>query len=188
MTQIAACELVIDPDVGGTAMRVPPGGVGVHRDPTPFVTLLGSCVAVCLFDVEAGVGGMNHIVVGEAGGGDTRFGAAAMEILLARMVDAGARAGGLRAKLTGGGLVLPGLADVGAANGRFALEHLRRLRIPVLSADLGGRVGRKVVFEPRSGRLRVKRSPPCRAADLPSSEELPVTSRLERAIVNGGIG
>jgi len=39
------------------------GTVFAAREPTVIETLLGSCVAVCLWDPETRVGGMNHFLL-----------------------------------------------------------------------------------------------------------------------------
>lgn len=181
MSRALPCELVRDPDVGGPASRVPPGGVGAVRDGRPFVSILGSCVAVCLFDLETGVGGMNHIVVGEGIGEDAKFGPVAMECLLEAMLEAGARLSMMQAKLTGGANVLPGVANIGASNAEFAERALLERNIPLVSKDVGGTTGRKVIFEPSTGRLRVKR----RAEDKPAVRGDLVLEELIQRMISG---
>ena len=42
--------------------NVAPGAWAVERE-RPLSTLLGSCVAVCMFDLQARVGGINHFML-----------------------------------------------------------------------------------------------------------------------------
>ena len=79
-------------------------------------TLLGSCVAACLYDPVAKVGGMNHFLLGEPGADHrvaandmARYGVHAMELLINAMMKAGAERGRLRANLYGGANIIAGL-------------------------------------------------------------------------------
>jgi len=136
-------------------------GQGEHRvAATPdavLTTILGSCVAACLWDPRAGVGGMNHIVLPDAPEGDLRRSSAgvnAMELLINDILRKGGARDRLQAKLFGGARMIAGLSDVGARNADFARRFLEREGIPCLSASLGGSQGRRVQFWPFSGRAR----------------------------------
>jgi len=131
-------------------------------DPVVLATVLGSCVAVCLFDPQRGVGGMNHFLLpgGETDRGRlTRFGAHAMEMLINEVMRIGGERHRLLAKVFGGGHVLPGITtqDVGGQNAMFALEFLKRESIPVVSQLLQLRQPLEVRFFPQSGRAMVRR-------------------------------
>ena len=97
-----------------------------------LVTVLGSCVAACLRDPVAGLGGMNHFLL-PGGGTDARgavkYGLHAMELLINALIRAGASRGRLEAKLFGGAQMLRGLPDIGRANAAFAEDFLRRERL-----------------------------------------------------------
>ncbi len=132
--------------------------VGSAAEPTVITTILGSCVATCLWDDEAGIGGMNHMVLpGEAGAGALRpesIGAYAMEVLLNGLLKAGACKSRLRAKLFGGGRMIAGLSDVGARNVEFARNFLLIEGIPHLGGCVGGSRARRVDFTPSTGEVR----------------------------------
>jgi chemotaxis protein CheD len=124
-------------------------------------TVLGSCVAACLRDPLAGIGGMNHFLLGEsrdgAGSADgemIRYGAYAMEVLINGLMARGASRNRLEAKLFGGARMLGGLSDIGAANARFARKFLADEGIPLLGESLGGDAARRLEFWPVSGRVR----------------------------------
>ena len=123
-----------------------------------FSTLLGSCVAVCLWDPAAKVGGMNHFLlpIGPEGGKDCqmRYGVHAIEVLINALLRNGAHREGLRAKLFGGARISSRLRDVGAANASFAREYLSTEDIPCVAESLGGNTARRVVFRPSTGHAR----------------------------------
>lgn len=122
-----------------------------------LVTVLGSCVAACLRDPVAGLGGMNHFLL-PGGGTDARgavkYGLHAMELLINALIRAGASRGRLEAKLFGGAQMLRGLPDIGRANAAFAEDFLRRERLRYLGGSLGGTQGRRIRFRPVSGRAQ----------------------------------
>ena len=130
-----------------------------------LTTVLGSCVSACLFDLSAGVGGMNHFMLpGQAGGAgpanvDTRYGSHAMDVLLAHLFKAGARRERLAAKVFGGGAVIPGMTqlNIGQQNADFVLQYLRNADVPVVAQDLGGTLPRRICYFPGSGRVAVRR-------------------------------
>jgi len=156
-----------DTQFGSEAVKVLPGEYFVDNQDILIMTTLGSCIAACLWDREAGVGGLNHFMLpdgGEAGEGGVagesgRYGAYAMELLINQMMKRGASRKGLEAKVFGGGQVIAGMdtMNVGARNTRFALEYLKSERIPVVSKDVLDIYPRKVCFLPRSGKAMVKR-------------------------------
>ena len=124
-----------------------------------LTTVLGSCVAACLHDPQARVGGMNHFLLP----GDDRdfnprdaerYGVHLMELLVNGLMQLGARRDRLQAKIFGGAKVVRGLSDVGRKNGEFAERFLRYEGIAIVSQDLGGERGRRLQFWPASGRAR----------------------------------
>ncbi len=133
------------------------GEQAVSRDPEVMLTtLLGSCVAACLYDPVAEVGGMNHFLLpGEAeAAGGLRQGVHAMELLVNALLKEGALRQRLRAKVFGGASMVERLTDVGQRNAAFAEAFLRREGIEVAGADLRGEQGRRVQFWPVGGRAR----------------------------------
>jgi chemotaxis protein CheD len=121
-------------------------------------TVLGSCVAACLRDPEAGVGGMNHFLL--PGGKAAkpleaeRYGAYLMELLINGLLKHGARRERMEAKIFGGSRMVEGLSDIGAENGAFAREFLKNEGIRIVAENLGGRLGRRLEYHPLSGRAR----------------------------------
>lgn len=144
---------------------------------TTISTLLGSCVACCLWDPLAEVGGMNHILLASGAGasanGPSLGGINAMELLINDLLKLGARRNRLIAKAFGGAQMVSGLSSIGPDNARFALDYLRRENIVCASQSLGGDMARQVVFTPTSGAVRVKvqqrEAPEANLADLQQS-------------------
>jgi chemotaxis protein CheD len=120
-----------------------------------YTTILGSCVAACLRDPVAGVGGMNHFLLpgaDDAHGEAVRYGVHAMELLINGLLQQGAIKSRLEAKLFGGANVVRGLSDVGAQNARFAVQFLQKEAITLLADSLGGDRARRIRYWPASGR------------------------------------
>jgi chemotaxis protein CheD len=142
------------------SLHVAQGEFRVASGPDAMLTtLLGSCVAACLWDPVTGIGGMNHIVLPDAPDGDLRRASAgtnAMELLINGIIRAGGERERLQAKLFGGASMIEGLGNVGARNAAFARAFIDREGIPCLSESLGGTSGRRVQFWPATGRARQK--------------------------------
>ena len=122
-----------------------------------LTTILGSCVAACLHDPVAGVGGMNHFLLPGDDSGTTacnRHGVHAMELLVNGLLQRGARRERLQAKLFGGARMLQGLTDVGTLNAEFAERFVKRERIAYTGGSLRGERGRRLQFWPVLGRAR----------------------------------
>lgn len=121
-------------------------------------TILGSCVAACIWDEGCGIGGMNHFLLaqsqGNSRGPDNRYGVHAMEMLINGLLRAGARREALKAKLFGGAKIAANLRDIGASNAEFARGFLRTEGIPCIAESLGGKQARRVTFHPATGRAR----------------------------------
>lgn len=128
----------------------------VIADPSVVLTtILGSCVATCMWDPVARVGGMNHFLLpGEKEGrGDLmRHGVNAMELLINGLLQNGAARTRLQAKLFGGAHVIHNLSDVGAQNAEFATRFLSAEGILCVAMSMGGDRARRVRFWPTSGR------------------------------------
>jgi len=146
------------------AVKILPGEYFVHHEDILVMTTLGSCIAACLWDRHARIGGMNHFMLPEGGDGNTsgRYGSYAMELLINELMKRGASRGSLEAKVFGGGAVIAGMnsINVGERNTSFVLDYLRTERIPVLSKDVLDVYPRKVCFLPASGKAMVKRLSP----------------------------
>jgi chemotaxis protein CheD len=131
-----------------------------------LVTVLGSCVAACIQDRTAGIGGMNHFMlpddgadVAQAASDSMRYGAYAMEVLINELIKAGGRRERFEAKVFGGGAVLAGMTtmNIGDRNSEFVRRYLAIEKIRIVAEDLQGSHPRKVAFMPRTGQVMVKK-------------------------------
>lgn len=177
-----------DPALDTDVIKLLPADWKVSNDEVALATVLGSCVAACMYDPLVKVGGMNHFMLPDAapGDGSARYGAHAMELLINGMLKQGAARARLQAKVFGGGNVLPGMTldPIGTRNANFVLAYLSAEGIAVQAQDLGGVQPRKVVFFVRTGRTLVKRLP---AAGEIARVERDYRSRLAQVPVAGSV-
>jgi chemotaxis protein CheD len=155
-----------EPRVNSLVAMLAPGGYAVtERADLTLATLLGSCVAACICDPKAEIGGLNHFFLPDDGGaaplspGDaSRYGAQAMVMLIDEILKQGGARARLEAKLFGGANMIStsSASPVGERNRGFALDYLRREAIPVTAADLGGERARRVFFRPAANKVLVQ--------------------------------
>lgn len=143
------------------AVKVLPGEYFVSNEDMVVMTVLGSCIAACLWDGAARTGGMNHFMLpdGDSGDGSGRYGSYAMELLINEMLKLGARRETMQAKIFGGAQVMAGFTsmNVGERNTQFVLDYLATEKIPIVSQDVLDIHPRKVCFFPATGKALVKR-------------------------------
>lgn len=132
-------------------------------------TTLGSCVSACIWDEQHKVGGMNHFMLpltdkdeADVTWGDTttdaaRYGNYAMEYLINELLKHGGEKNKFQVKLFGGGKVLEGAGSIGQKNVKFVLDYVRTEGLNLISQDLGDVYPRKVLFDPLTGRVWMKR-------------------------------
>lgn len=152
-------------EIERVARNVAPGAWAVERE-RPLATLLGSCVAVCLFDPQTRLGGINHFMLPNLqrsahGEVDALLaGDYAMEALLNALLAQGARKASLQAKAFGGGTIIETSGQslaIGQRNAHFARDWLKREGIPLLASDFLGPWSRKLLFLPGNGDAWCKR-------------------------------
>ena len=137
------------------------GQLYATAEPTEIITILGSCVSVCLYDAVRGVGGVNHFMLpGVSATPSPRYANNAVDMLLEQLAALGARRSRIEAKLFGGASVLKigsdSNRDLGARNIEAARIKLAEERISIVSEDVGGIRGRKLVFSTFDGTVLVK--------------------------------
>lgn len=152
-------------------ITIHPGENYVTKKNEIISTLLGSCVAACLYDPVNRVIGMNHFLLAQQNvrksapiltTDEGRYGIHAMELLINAMFQLGAQRKYLKAKAFGGGDVLmlsdklKGGKSIGAGNCEFIRTFLATENIPLLATDLGGNIGRNIFFLPTDFSVYVK--------------------------------
>jgi chemotaxis protein CheD len=149
--------------------KILPGELYVTRNDELIATTLGSCVSACIWDGAGGIGGMNHFMLplttqqshevtwGNDTSDATRYGNYAMEYLINEILKHGGLRRNLKAKVFGGGKVIKQMSDVGEKNCAFVVEYLFSERISILAHDLGSNYPRKLLFNPLSGKVHMKK-------------------------------
>lgn len=148
-------------------VKINPGEYRVTRSANEVImTVLGSCVAACIRDPVAGVGGMNHFMLPESvcgswddGPGSLRYGNFAMERLLDDIFRCGRRRDRLEVKVFGGADMVGSVVPIGTRNADFVEAYLRKKEIPIVAADLRGEHARRVRYFPLTGRVFVQEMP-----------------------------
>lgn len=127
-----------------------PGFILANREDSVVRAVLGNCVSVTIYDRENRFGGMNHFIF--PGTKDRRlatpqFGNVAVTALCRMMLDLGASTHSLEAQIMGGATHMD-VEDrrLGLKNVEVARKVLDRFRIPVVSEDVGGNRGRKIMY------------------------------------------
>ncbi|HTN87637.1 MAG TPA: chemotaxis protein CheD [Sorangium sp.] len=145
------------------AHHVMPGQLFVSSEPTSVTTIVGSCVAICLWDATTGVGGMNHYVLPTCPGpamASVRFADIACQRLIERLVELGASSRALQARVVGGACLISAFRErgthLGAQNVNAGLAFLRAEGIRIAQLDTGGNRGRKIVFRTSDGGISIQ--------------------------------
>jgi chemotaxis receptor (MCP) glutamine deamidase CheD/CheY-like chemotaxis protein len=143
-----------------------PGEASFTKEPATISTLLGSCVAVCLYDTRNGWGGMNHYMLPEQtedGLTPGKYGDHAITSLIKVAQMSGSNMGDLVASIYGGGKVVGHLGSMVATSGmnigdrniEVADAMLRQQGIRVINRDVGGDLGRKIHMNSATNEIRV---------------------------------
>lgn len=129
-------------------------------------TVLGSCIAICLFDPAIATGGMNHFLLAEPDSNARPdplklhlYGAFAMEQLINEMLKRGASRSTMRAHIYGGSNINRAMAHIGSNNAAFAREFLMQDGICISNEDTGGSDARRLDLRPATGQVRCKHIP-----------------------------
>jgi chemotaxis protein CheD len=151
-----------------TVSTIHPGEYYATKDDIIIGTVLGSCIAVALFDERNRIGGLNHFMlpgilnpenfyISNSG----KYGMYAMELLINELIKLGSRKQDLTAKVFGGGSVLhksTGFSNrIPENNIEFAFSYLKTEGIPIKSSDVGGVQARKIFYYPRTSKVLLKR-------------------------------
>lgn len=150
-------------------VKILPGEFYATRSNEIIATVLGSCISVCIRDVSARIGGMNHFMLPENKNTDddawkynkidkaARYGSDAMEHLINEILKYGGKKSNFEIKICGGGQILKNMSDIGRKNIDFIHEYLKTEGLPITSEDLGTIYPRKVRYFPMTGILRIQK-------------------------------
>lgn len=139
-----------------------PAALYAGEFPTNVITILGSCVAVCLWDPVAKKGGINHYMLplwNGQGLASPRYGNIAVKKLVEEMEALGCRRSNMEAKVFGGAEVLEmkqANFKIGERNIDLAIKLLNQMNIKIKARSTGGKQGRKILFNTGTGEVRMK--------------------------------
>ncbi len=141
-----------------------PGELYASPEPAKVMIILGSCVAVCLYNWRLSIGGATHFLLPKLEGEGQltpRYGDVAIERLLQELRLSGSKNKDLQAELYGGASVLQAFSSganglIGDKNVRLAVEMLSRESIPIVRRDTGGSKGRKINMRTDTGAITCK--------------------------------
>ena len=160
---LAAAEAPFGAATAGLTRYLHAGQIHVSADPCRVSTILGSCVAVCVWDPQARIGGVNHFLLPYCADGNLatpRFGNVAVASLIQGLLALGAHRSRLQAKVFGGACVIEAFRGsgrhLGEKNVEMALSVLAEAVIPVVAQDVGGHHGRKLIFDTGGGAAWVR--------------------------------
>ncbi len=140
----------------------------VAKGSETFVCIgLGSCIGVAALDPVAKVGGMLHVMLPEAFGGDcaenpAKFADTGVPAFVERLEAAGARRSRLRVALAGGAQVFQfgddngGRLQIGVRNAMAVTKMLAKLGLKAVAQDVGGTKGRTLILSLETGEVRLR--------------------------------
>ena len=127
-----------------------PGYLYLPDRPTTISAVLGSSVAVSLYDRALKIGGMNHFLfpyIETREKTTVQYGNVAVLTLIRMMTANGSNISNLEAQIFGGAFNSEcSKRDIGKDNLKTARYILTGKKIKIASEDIGGELGRKIVF------------------------------------------
>jgi len=140
-----------------------PGQMCVSSTPCTVTTIVGSCVALCIWDPIGRIGGVTHYILAQGDGvgqASCRYGDVAVETLITKMVGLGSSPRMMQAHVFGGACMFESFRNsehpLGMMNVKVALEVLGKYGVKILTQQVGGAKGRKIVFQTSDGAFTVK--------------------------------
>ena len=136
-----------------------PSALFTEKDRYMVDTILGSCVAVCLFDNVKKIGGINHYMLPLWNGNglaSPKFGNIATEKLIEKMLKNGASLNTMVAKVFGGANQMESSMNIGERNIEIAKEVLNQHGVKIIAENTGGAIGRKLRYNTSNGQVMMK--------------------------------
>ena len=140
-----------------------PGEYMVSKQPHLISTLLGSCVAVCLYHPQHHFGGINHYMLPTSANKERngKYGDYAINLLLQFMERACGSLSGVEAMIFGGANVIGSISTgsgptIGGRNIALAQELMKKNGIKVTKEQVGGTAGLKIFYQNWDNQVRVE--------------------------------
>lgn len=142
------------------------GEMKIARCPELLVVYgIGSCVIVALYDPKSKTGGLAHVMLPDSTGIDKetmnpiKFADTAVPALYEALAEAGAFKGSLVVKIVGGSEMFPPTEDyenhIGRDNTIAVKKALKKINLPLIAEDTGGRRGRSIEFDLEAGMIKL---------------------------------
>ena len=150
-----------------------------------IVTILGSCVAACIRDPFAGVGGMNHFLLPDgasASDAPLRYGAYSMEKLINDILKMGGQKNRLEVKVFGGGNVIESSAMIGDKNVNFIKKYLKQEEIKISQEDLGGTSARRIHYFTDTGKVMMRKIKSSQETDEVRKQEKTYRDKVSKTV------
>lgn len=138
----------------------------VGKSPDILMTAgLGSCIGVCIYDLQSKIGGMAHIMLPNSRdnmkGNPAKYADTCLAMMLGELTKLGVVKTRLKAKMAGGAQMFSftgqtPLLKIGERNAEAMEQELKKAGIPLLAYDVGGNFGRTISFDIQSGKLHIK--------------------------------
>lgn len=140
----------------------------VHAPDQIMTSGLGSCVGVVIYDCEKKVAGLSHVLLPDSSVAKKsniklyKYADTAIPILIDKLISIGARKSALKAKMAGGAQMFQfpdasSVMRIGPRNVEAVQDQLNQFRIPIEASDVGGNLGRTIVFDPETCSLKVRK-------------------------------
>lgn len=148
--------------IHGSSTFIHAGQIHIDTAPSAISTILGSCVAICLYDSTLGIGGMNHYLLPFWNGNGLqtpKFGNISIPKMIEQMRSKGSNVKNIEAKVFGGASMKINRLDtmmIGEKNILVAREILKEYKISIVAEDIGGEYGRKIQFDLLKGKVLMK--------------------------------
>jgi chemotaxis protein CheD len=139
-----------------------PSAIFAHKEPHIVDTILGSCVAVCLYDPIKKMGSINHFMLpfwNGTGLASPKYGNIAIPKIIDQMLAMGSNLNDLQAKIFGGGEVVETKSNmfrIGERNIEIAINTLKEHKIKITGQSVGGKNGRKIRYNTETGVVLMK--------------------------------
>ena len=148
-------------------IRVKMADLNVGQNSDVLITSgLGSCVGVAVYDSRAQIGGLAHVMLPEVpsnreNNNPAKYADTALELLLKKLKDKGARSRKLVAKIAGGAQmfksqVKSNLMNIGERNVESSEKILKNLGIKITGMETGGNVGRTLILDTLDRKVYVR--------------------------------
>jgi two-component system chemotaxis response regulator CheB len=151
-----------------TKLEIQPGEFYISESPMLLTTILGSCVAVCIFDREKRIGGMNHFLLptpqtsSDKNENLNKYASYCIPALLKAFKKAGSNPSDLDVKILGGANIFDGASTsfssaVGRDNITAAREILKQFGLTISGENVGGERGRRIELNTHTGEIRFQK-------------------------------